>query len=85
MDAKTNIPFRQLSYGEQRLVLIARALVKQPALLILDEPTQGLDAVNRLRVLYFLEHMASQTLTTIVMVSHRLDEHLELFRQHIRL
>lgn len=85
MDAKANIPFRQLSYGEQRLVLIARALVKQPALLILDEPTQGLDAVNRLRVLYFLEHMASQTLTTIVMVSHRLDEHLELFRQHIRL
>jgi molybdate transport system ATP-binding protein len=85
MEAKTNVAFRQLSYGEQRLVLVARALVKQPALLILDEPTQGLDAVNRLRVLYFLEHMATQALTTIVMVSHRLDEHLALFRQHVHM
>lgn len=85
MEAKANVAFRQLSYGEQRLVLVARALVKQPALLILDEPTQGLDAVNRLRVLYFLEHMATQSLTTIVMVSHRLDEHLALFRQHIHM
>jgi molybdate transport system ATP-binding protein len=85
METKTNAGFRQLSYGEQRLVLVARALVKQPALLILDEPTQGLDAVNRLRVLYFLEHMATQQLTTIVMVSHRLDEQLALFRQHIHM
>lgn len=85
MEAMANVAFRQLSYGEQRLVLVARALVKQPALLILDEPTQGLDAVNRLRVLYFLEHMATQTLTTIVMVSHRLDERLALFRQHIHM
>ncbi len=85
MENKSGTSFRQLSYGEQRLVLVARALVKQPALLILDEPTQGLDAVNRLRVLYFLEHMASQTLTTIVMVSHRLDERLALFRQHVHM
>lgn len=85
MEAKASVAFRQLSYGEQRLVLVARALVKQPPLLILDEPTQGLDAVNRLRVLYFLEHMATQALTTIVMVSHRLDEHLALFRQHVHM
>lgn len=85
MDAKANTGFRQLSYGEQRLVLVARALVKQPPLLVLDEPTQGLDAVNRLRVLHFLEHMATQDLTTIVMVSHRLDEHLALFRQHVHM
>ncbi|MDY6982985.1 MAG: ATP-binding cassette domain-containing protein, partial [Pseudomonadota bacterium] len=55
-----NVPFKLLSYGEQRLVLIARALVKQPALLILDEPTQGLDDINRHRVLYFLDHLSSQ-------------------------
>src|SRR5690606_22112771 len=85
MDARTNVAFRQLSYGEQRLVLVARALVKQPPLLILDEPTQGLDAVNRLRVLHFLEHMATQQPTTIIMVSHRLDERLSLFRQHIHM
>jgi molybdate transport system ATP-binding protein len=85
MENKAKIAFRQLSYGEQRLVLVARALVKQPPLLILDEPTQGLDAVNRLRVLYFLEHLATQQRTTIVMVSHRLDERLPLFSQHVHM
>lgn len=83
--ALAEIPFKQLSYGEQRLVLIARALVKQPALLILDEPTQGLDDVNRHRVMYFLEHLSTQTQTTIVMASHRLDEHLPLFVCHLAL
>jgi molybdate transport system ATP-binding protein len=77
--------FKLLSYGEQRLVLIARALVKQPALLILDEPTQGLDDINRHRVLYFLNHLSSQTHTTIIMASHRLDEHLPLFKHHVQL
>lgn len=81
----SNTPFKLLSYGEQRLVLIARALVKQPALLILDEPTQGLDDINRHRVLYFLNHLSSQTHTTIIMASHRLDEHLPLFKHHVQL
>jgi molybdate transport system ATP-binding protein len=83
--ARAEVPFKQLSYGEQRLVLIARALVKQPPLLLLDEPTQGLDAVNRSRILYFLEHLSTQSRTTIVMVSHRLDEHLPLFTQHLHM
>lgn len=74
-----NTAFKQLSYGEQRLVLIARALVKQPLLFVLDEPTQGLDEVNRHRVMYFLEHLSSQKQTTIIMASHRVDEHLPLF------
>lgn len=82
---RTRCAFKQLSYGEQRLALIARALVKQPALLILDEPTQGLDDINRHRVMYFLEHLSSQTDTTIILVSHREDEHLPLFKQHLAL
>lgn len=82
---RRDVPFKQLSYGEQRLVLIARALVKQPFLLILDEPTQGLDDINRHRVLYFLEHLASQHYTTILMASHRQDEFLSLFTQHLEL
>ncbi|HEY0961357.1 MAG TPA: ABC transporter ATP-binding protein, partial [Pseudomonadales bacterium] len=66
------------------LVLVARALVKQPALLILDEPTQGLDDINRHRVLYFLDHLSSQTHTTIIMASHRQDEFLPLFKRHVK-
>lgn len=85
MADKSGIPFKQLSYGEQRLVLVARALVKQPALLVLDEPTQGLDDVNRHRVMFFLEHLSGQQRTTIIMASHRLDERLELFRHHLDL
>ncbi|TMM46470.1 ATP-binding cassette domain-containing protein [Colwellia ponticola] len=77
--------FRSLSYGEQRLALIARALVKSPYLLILDEPTQGLDELNRHRVLNFLEHLAEQQHSTMLLVSHRKDEYLSIFKQHIKL
>ncbi|MCG2741152.1 MAG: hypothetical protein L6300_13085, partial [Syntrophaceae bacterium] len=42
-------------YGEKRLALIARAMVKSPELLILDEPCQGLDGANRERVLALME------------------------------
>ncbi len=85
MQENSGKPYKHLSYGEQRLVLIARALVKQPALLILDEPTQGLDEVNRHRVMFFLEHLSSQQRTTIIMASHRLDERLPLFSHHLAL
>ena len=77
--------FQQLSYGEQRLILIARALVKSPLLLILDEPTQGLDELNRHLVLNFLEKIAELRHSTIVFVSHREDEFIPLFQQHIHL
>ncbi len=77
--------FQALSYGEQRLVLIARALVKSPLLLILDEPTQGLDEINRLRVMNLLETLNQRQHTTVIYVSHRRDEHLPLFTQHLHL
>ena len=83
--ADQNTSFRSLSYGEQRLALIARALVKSPYLLILDEPTQGLDELNRHRVLNFLEHLAEQKHSTMLLVSHRKDEYLPIFNQHIKL
>ena len=50
-------PFTGLSFGEQRLVLIARAMVKHPPLLILDEPCLGLDEMNRQLVLALIERI----------------------------
>jgi len=77
--------FRELSYGLQRLVLIGRALIKQPPLVILDEPTQGLDDDNRHRVLNFIEQLGGLPRTTLLFVSHRTDEHLPLFRSRLKL
>ncbi len=78
-------PFRNLTYANQRLVLIARALIKVPRLLILDEPTQGLDEPNRKAVLDFLEQVAQENLSTILYVSHRKDEFRNFFKYRIRL
>ncbi|MCL2789468.1 MAG: ATP-binding cassette domain-containing protein [Desulfobulbus sp.] len=81
---KTQQPFRQMNYGEQRLLLLARALIKAPELLLLDEPTQGLDEPNRMALLDFLAAIANEQLTTIVYVSHRPDEYRDFFRTHVR-
>ena len=77
-------PFRSLGYGEQRLVLIARALIKMPKMLVLDEPSHGLDDANRSHLLDFLELVVEKRISTILYVSHRRDEFRQFFRQHIR-
>ena len=83
LQCKAKIPFRSLSYGEQRLVMLARALIKKPRLLLLDEATQGLDRANRTALLDFLEQAAAERLTTILYISHRQDEQRSFFRQHL--
>jgi molybdate transport system ATP-binding protein len=82
---KARTSFRDLSFAEQRLVLIARALIKLPRLLILDEPTQGLDDLNRKAVLDFIEAVARENISTILYVSHREDEFRDFFSLHIRM
>jgi len=64
----------ELSYGEQRLVLLARALVKDPTLLILDEPCQGLDPEHSRRVRLALERAARASAAQIIYVTHRYRE-----------
>jgi len=80
---KAGTAFRRLSYGEQRLVLLARALIKVPRLLILDEPTQGLDEPNRIALLDFLAEIAGENLCTLLYVSHRRDEYRSFFKQRV--
>jgi len=66
--------FLQLSSGEQRLVLLARAFVKDPELLILDEPLHGLDLINRRLVKDIIETFCRRRDKTMIMVTHYKDE-----------
>ena len=67
--------WRLLSQGERQRVLIARALMASPALLILDEPCAGLDPVARETFLHFLERLAgSRNAPTLVLVTHHVEE-----------
>lgn len=62
--------FMQISGGEQRMVLITRALVKNPELLILDEPCQGLDRIQTERLKTVLDYLAANSEMTLLYVSH---------------
>ncbi len=64
-------PFRLLSLTQQRMLLIARAMVKHPPLLILDEPTAGLDDENALLFIDLVNKISTETSTAIIYVSHR--------------
>ena len=66
--------FLQLSSGEQRMVLVARAFVKDPELLILDEPLHGLDLKNRRLVKDVIETFCQRKNKTMIMVTHYRDE-----------
>lgn len=78
-------PFLQISSGEQRLVLLARAFVKDPELLILDEPLHGLDSANRLRVKRIIEAFCSRADKTMIMVTHYREELPEVITDHLLL
>ncbi|SCB96842.1 molybdate transport system ATP-binding protein [Gilliamella bombicola] len=74
LQAQAGKPFQSLSWGQQRLVLIARALVKHPTLLILDEPLQGLDHLNRELVKRWIDRLISEGHTQLLFVSHHAED-----------
>lgn len=78
-------PFNQLSFGEQRLILIARAMVKHPPLLILDEPCLGLDDLNRQLVLALIEKICVNSTTTVLYVNHRLEDKITGIQHHLKM
>ena len=71
---KSDRIFNHLSYGEQRMLLLARSLVKMPQILILDEPYQGLDRINRGRILDAIDVIGGHSETNIIYVTHYPDE-----------
>ncbi|MBR5966478.1 MAG: ATP-binding cassette domain-containing protein [Treponema sp.] len=67
---RENESFNNLSYGEQRAILILRAVVKAPQILILDEPCHGLDESFRQKILDLLALIAQSGTTTLLHVTH---------------
>ncbi len=76
MKEDANKNFHQLSQVYQRMVLIARAMIKHPPLLILDEPSTGLDDYHAAMMVQLIQKIANESDTAILYVSHRYEEGL---------
>lgn len=75
--------FKTLSFGQQRMLLIIRALVKNPPLLILDEPLQGLDGFARAQVKAFISYIMKNGRTSVLFVSHHEEDVPEGFTNRL--
>ena len=85
MSDRANEPYNKLSYGDQRLLLIARAMVKHPPLLILDEPCLGLDEMNRQLVLALIERICAGTKTSVIYVNHHPEDKIAGIDNYLQL
>jgi molybdate transport system ATP-binding protein len=90
MEIMDLLPLRQkrlyeLSVGEQRRILLARALVKNPPLLILDEPCQGLDTENQATIYDFIDTVCEEDHKTLVLVTHYSQERPRCINKFIKL
>ncbi|MEP2617558.1 MAG: ATP-binding cassette domain-containing protein, partial [Marinomonas sp.] len=85
MKDRADSPFNKLSYGDQRLLLIARAMVKHPPLLILDEPCLGLDDLNRQLVLALIEKICQGSETTVLYVNHHAEDKISGIENYLEL
>ena len=85
MSDRADQPLNKLSYGDQRLLLIARAMVKHPPLLILDEPCLGLDDMNRQLVLALIEKICAGKETTVLYVNHHAEDQIAGIEHYLAL
>lgn len=85
MRDRADDPFTSQSYGDQRLLLIARAMVKHPPLLILDEPCLGLDDINRQHVLSLIEIICKRSESTVLYVNHHAEDKIDGVENYLAL
>jgi molybdate transport system ATP-binding protein len=76
IDALADQKFGRLSHGQRQLVLLARAMVKSPIFLILDEPLQGLDIKNKSKLRNVFEYIGRHTPTNLIYVPDQEEEQL---------
>lgn len=77
----TRKPFYLLSKGERQKVLLVRAMLNKPKLLILDEPCSGLDVLARSQILQLFNDLARNQKISIICVTHHFDEILPIYNQ----
>lgn len=77
LEGQKDAYFHELSVGQQRLIMCIRAMIKHPLLLILDEPTAGLDDASASLIVSLVNKMAEESHTTIIFVSHRKEPGLD--------
>lgn len=80
-----HILLHQASLEDQRFCLLARAMIKRPALLILDEAAQGMDDEQRLRFKHIIDHICRETPIGLIYVSHYADDIPEAVENEILL
>ncbi|UWG98368.1 ATP-binding cassette domain-containing protein [Dehalobacter sp. DCM] len=78
---KINHPYDFLSKGEQQIVLLARSLIANPQILILDEPGTGLDVFNREYLFSTIRNLALGTDMTIILITHYPEEIMNIFER----
>ena len=73
LEDSAHIPANALSHGDQRLLEVGIALAFRPKLLFLDEPTAGMNPVERVKLLENIKHLSAEGKTTFVIVEHDMD------------
>lgn len=81
IEKKMRYPYDQLSRGQQQRALIARALMNDPEVLLLDEPCSGLDIIARERFLHMIQDLAESKKMAIVYVTHHTEEITPFFNK----
>ena len=85
VEDKADLPFSMLSKGERQNILIARAMISEPEILVLDEPATGLDVLKREYLLQKINYLAKEKKITMIYVTHYPEEIQPIFTKCLML